>query len=92
MNFCCYKDIGSKAYFTMATLLMPLLENDVSRGKLQEFYLWIAHFNIYLIFRKEIWVHYKGCVNLTSLYSVRTSITKTITNSFEKLKKLLRKL
>ena len=23
-----YKDIGSKAFFTMATLLMPLLEND----------------------------------------------------------------
>ena len=25
-----YKDIGSKAFFTMATLLMPLLENDIS--------------------------------------------------------------
>ena len=24
-----YKDIGSKAFFTMATLLMPLLENDL---------------------------------------------------------------
>ena len=23
-----YKDIGSKAFFTMATLLMPLLENE----------------------------------------------------------------
>ena len=26
-NFFCYKDIGSKAFFTMATLLMPLLGN-----------------------------------------------------------------
>ena len=26
-DFFCYKDIGSKAYFTMATLLMPLLGN-----------------------------------------------------------------
>ena len=25
-----YKDIGSKAFFTMATLLMPLLENGNS--------------------------------------------------------------
>ena len=27
-NFFCYRDIGSKAFFTMATLLMPLLENE----------------------------------------------------------------
>ena len=27
-----YKDIGSKAFFTMATLLMPLLENDRLSG------------------------------------------------------------
>ena len=26
-DFFCYKDIGSKAFFTMATLLMPLLGN-----------------------------------------------------------------
>ena len=25
--FFCYKDIGNIAFFTMATLLMPLLEN-----------------------------------------------------------------
>ena len=25
----CYKDIGSKAFFTMATLLMPLLGNGL---------------------------------------------------------------
>ena len=49
--------------------------------------LWIADFNI-SIYRKERWVYYKGCVNLTSLYSVKTSITKTITNSFEILRKL----
>ena len=29
-DFLCYRDIGSKAFFTMATLLMPLLENVVS--------------------------------------------------------------
>jgi hypothetical protein len=28
----CYKDIGSKAFFTMATLLMPLFENVLSFG------------------------------------------------------------
>ena len=28
-NFFCYKDIGSKWFFTMATLLMPLLENGL---------------------------------------------------------------
>ena len=28
-QFFCYEDIGSKAFFTMATLLMPLLENDI---------------------------------------------------------------
>ena len=27
-NFFCYKDIGSKAFFTTGTLLMPLLENE----------------------------------------------------------------
>ena len=27
-NFFCYKDIGSKAFFTMATLIMPVLENE----------------------------------------------------------------
>ena len=26
-DFFCYKDIGNKAFFTMAALLMPLLEN-----------------------------------------------------------------
>ena len=30
-DFFCYKDIGSKAFFTMATLLMLLLENELSR-------------------------------------------------------------
>ena len=28
-DFFCYKDIDSKEFFTMATLLMPLLGNEV---------------------------------------------------------------
>ena len=30
-DFFCYKDIGSKAFFTMATLLMALLGNELSQ-------------------------------------------------------------
>jgi hypothetical protein len=29
-NFFCYKEIGRKAFFTMATLLMPLSENELA--------------------------------------------------------------
>ena len=29
-KFFCYKEIGRKAFFTMATLLMPLLENELA--------------------------------------------------------------
>ena len=41
-----YKDIGSNAFFTMATLLMPLLENDAiktSKSLISETYNSILH-------------------------------------------------
>ena len=41
-----YKDIGSKAFFTMATLLMPLLENDkikVFQNSLALFWVSFSH-------------------------------------------------
>ena len=39
-DFFCYKDIGSKSFFTTATLLMPLLENVPSENDFNP--LWAA--------------------------------------------------